>query len=82
MMSGEKSAHLKLLDTVASMTSHEILDFRLADAAQERAIYLTERNKAGILSTVEAAELEEMLELDLMVSALLAKALKTLKQSE
>jgi hypothetical protein len=57
----------------------EILAFHVPDTLQERADELTERNKQGILSSEEAAELERMLEFDDLVSLLKARALKTLK---
>lgn len=38
----------------------EILQFRPSDAAQQRASYLLERNRAGELTDDEAAELEQL----------------------
>jgi hypothetical protein len=61
---------------VEKATPQQILDYRLSEASQRRAVYLTERRKAGTLTSDEALELEQMLELDLLLSALKAKALK------
>jgi hypothetical protein len=59
---------------VEKATPQEILAFKVSEEAQRRAEELTERNKAGTLTPEEAAELEQMLELNLLVAALKAKA--------
>jgi hypothetical protein len=71
----------ELLDfLVEKANPQELLAFRPSAAAQARADELTEKNKAGILTPQERAELEQMLELDLFVTALKARAAKALKQ--
>lgn len=59
---------------VEKATPEEILAFRLSETAQERAEYLTERNKAGVLTPEEKVELDQMFEFDQLVSLLKAKA--------
>lgn len=54
----------------------ELLAFRPSEAAQQRADELTEKNKSGELSASERAELEQMLEFDLFVTALKARVAK------
>lgn len=72
----------ELLDyLVCKTTPQEILAFRPSQTAQERADYLTERNKSGMLSADEAAELQQLLELDALVSTLKARALAALSAS-
>ena len=63
---------------IQKATPEEILAFRLSDAAQERAEYLTERNKSGVLTAEEAIELEQLLEFDQLASLLKAKALQAM----
>jgi hypothetical protein len=60
---------------VEKVTPAEILAFRASKAAQERANELTERNKDGTITSAEIAELEQLLELDLLLAVLKAKAL-------
>jgi hypothetical protein len=62
-------------------TPEQILAFHASEAAQRRVDELTERNKAGKLTDEEAAELEQMLQFNRMVSRLKAKALKALHHS-
>lgn len=65
---------------VQKATPQEILAFRVSDEEQQRAQELTERNKAGLLSPSEDEELAQMLEFDLLLSALKAKALKAISR--
>lgn len=62
-------------------TPEQILAFGASEEAQRRADELTERNKAGTLTPEEAAELEQMLRFNRIVSRLKAKAMKALSQS-
>lgn len=62
-------------------TPEAILAFTVSDAAQERATELLERNNAGTLTPDEAAELEQMLHADRLVSVLKARALSSLRKS-
>lgn len=57
-------------------TAEEILAFRASKVAQQRADELTERNKAGMLTAEESAELEQMLHFNRLVSMLKARAIK------
>ena len=71
----------KFLDfLVEKATPEEILALRPSDEAQQRAEELTERNKAGVLTSEEAVELQQMIEFDEWVSLLKAKAAKALKK--
>ena len=63
---------------VQKATPQEILAFRLSESAQERAEYLTERNKAGVLTSEEKFELDQWIEFDQLVSLLKAKAVQAL----
>jgi hypothetical protein len=66
---------------VEKATPQQILAFQVSEAAQQRAEELTARNKAGTLTPEETDELNQMMEFNLLVSALKAKALTALKQS-
>ncbi len=71
-----------LLDFLArSITPEEMLAYRPSDLAQQRAEELLEKNSAGILTPAENAELQQMLQVDRMVSVLKARALESLSQS-
>lgn len=71
-----------LLDFLArSITPEEMLAYRPSDLAQQRAEELLEKNSAGILTSAENAELQQMLQVDRMVSVLKARALESLSQS-
>jgi hypothetical protein len=61
---------------VEKATPQELLAFQPSEAAQQRADELTEKNKSGELSASERAELEQMLEFDLFVTALKARVAK------
>lgn len=63
---------------VQKATPEEILAFRLSKTAQERAEYLTEQNKAGVLTPEEKVELDQLIEFDQLVSLLKAKAVQAL----
>lgn len=70
----------ELLDFLVEKASpQELLTFSVSEDAQKRADELTEKNKAGSLTAQEQAELEQMLEFDLFVTALKARAIKALK---
>ena len=71
----------ELLDfLVEAATPKQLLAFQISEFAQQRADELTEKNKAGDLTAQERAELEQMLEFDLLVTALKAKAIRALRQ--
>lgn len=71
----------ELLDfLVKAATPQQLLAFQISENAQRRADELTEKNKIGDLNAQERAELEQMLEFDLLVTALKAKAVRALKQ--
>lgn len=73
-------AYDEFLDYLVTKASpRDILDFRPSESAQERANYLTEKNKANTLTPDEKAELEQLMEYDSLVSVLKAKALASLK---
>lgn len=66
---------------VEKATPQELIAYKPSDEAQRRAVYLTERNKADALTPEESAELAQMMEFDLLVSALKARAFKSLKST-
>ncbi len=65
---------------VTKMTPQEILAFKVSEKTQMRVDELTERNKADKLVSDEALELEQILEFDLLISVLKAKAAKGLNK--
>lgn len=76
------SAYDELLDYLIRIASpKDILAFKVTDEAQAHAEYLTEQNKSGELTPEERNELNQLLELDSLVSALKAKALAALNKS-
>jgi len=71
-----------LLDfLVEKATPAEILAFAPSEAAQERAEELLEKNNAGTLTTEEYGELQQMLQVDWLVSVLKARALESLSET-
>ena len=69
-----------LLDfLVKKATPQEILAFELTPQQLSRAEELNEKSKLGHLSEVEAYELEKMMEVELLIGALRARALVTSK---
>jgi hypothetical protein len=60
------------------VTPEAILAFTVSEAAQERADELLERNNEGTLTAEEAAELDQMLQADRLVSVLKARAISRL----
>jgi hypothetical protein len=66
---------------VEKATPQEILTFQISDEARLRAADLLERSSAGTLTLEEAAELEQMQQLDRLVAALKAKALEAMALS-
>lgn len=63
---------------VEKATPQEILAFKPSEEEQARADELAEKNKEGTLTSDEAHELREMLELDAFVAALKLRALEIL----
>ncbi|MBL8156193.1 MAG: hypothetical protein JNM70_18585 [Anaerolineae bacterium] len=61
---------------IAKINPQDILAFKPSDAAQERAELLLERSNSGTLTPEEAAELQQMLQVDRLVSVLKARALE------
>ncbi len=71
-----------LLDyLIEKATPAEILAFQPSRQAQERADVLLERSSEGVLTPEEHAELEQMLQVDRLVSVLKARSLAALKKS-
>lgn len=58
----------------------EILAFKASDKEQARLEELTEKNKAGTLTTDEATELEQMLDFNRLMTLLKTRAYVALKQ--
>lgn len=66
---------------VEKMTPEEILAFQVSDDEQEYAQTLVDHGNAGVLTAEEKSHLDQMVEFDLLVGVLKAKALKALKDS-
>jgi hypothetical protein len=64
---------------IEKASPQEILAFTPSLDAQERAIELLERSNAGLLTPDEMAELEQMRQVDRLVSMLKARALEKAK---
>lgn len=65
---------------IEKISPEEILAYQASESEQARADELTEKNKSGTLTSAEQAELTQMLELDLLVSLLKARALVALNK--
>ena len=71
----------KFLDEiVARMTPEEILAFQLSEDEQDRIDDLLDRNNEGDLNTAEKGELQQIVELERIMSLLKAKAAYSLSQ--
>lgn len=71
-----------LLDfLIEKATPQEILAFKASRIAEERAEELLEKNSAGTLTPEETVELQQMLEVDRLVSVLKARALEAVSHS-
>jgi len=71
----------KFLDeVVAKMTPEEILAFQLSEAEQDRIDDLLDRNNEGDLDSAEKGELQQIVELERIMSLLKAKAAYSLSQ--
>lgn len=66
---------------VEKATPQEILGFTLPQPEQDRAIFLLDKQDESSLSPDEKIELEQMRQVDLLVSGLKAKALAALQKS-
>ena len=76
-------AYEEFLDYLVRVASpEEIMAFKFSPAAQTRIEILTERNKSDQLSEAEREELDQLIEVDGVVSLLKAKAAKNLKAHE
>lgn len=72
-----------LLDfLVKKATPKEILAFELSPQELQQAEELSEKSKAGRLSEEEAYQLEKMLQAELLIGALRARALVMLKNND
>lgn len=73
-------AYQELIDYLAEKTSpEEILAFRVSATLQQRMNELSDKNKAGSITAEEKLELEQLLEFDLMMMSLKARALRARK---
>ncbi len=66
---------------IEKASPQEILAFKPSLESQERAIELLERNNAGTLTPDEIAELEQMRQVDRLVSVLKARALEAINRT-
>lgn len=67
---------------MTKMTPEEILAYKVSDNAQAQVDELTDKNKSGILSESEEAELQQLMELELTFSILKAKAVVALQKDK
>ena len=65
---------------IEKATPSEILAFQVSAKAQERADLLLDRSTEGILTPDERIELDQMLQMDRLVSVLKVRALAALKK--
>jgi ADP-heptose:LPS heptosyltransferase len=65
---------------IEKATPQEILAYNASLAEQERADELTEKHKTGILTADEHEELKQMMEVDLLVGLLKARAAVALRK--
>lgn len=65
---------------IEKATPQEILAYEVSEAEQERADELTEKNKTAALTPEEHEELKQMMEVDLLVGLLKARAKAALQQ--
>jgi hypothetical protein len=64
---------------VEKATPQEILAYKVPDSVNARTIELLERRDEGNLTASEAEELEQIRQMDLMLQALYARALRALR---
>jgi hypothetical protein len=69
-----QETYYEILDLFARTSPAEVLTFRPSIAAQNRVVYLMERNESGELTDVEAAELERFGELEHLMQLVKARA--------
>jgi hypothetical protein len=67
---------------IEKATPEEILAYQISDAEKERAEYLLDQNNEGELTPEERAELQQMLQLNRLISLLKAKAAYIRSQSK
>jgi hypothetical protein len=76
----EKTVKEVVTDFLGSAPSlEELAAYRLPDELQERAHQLSEKNRAGTLSTEERAEMEDFRQIDHLLVLIKAKARLKLK---
>ena len=74
-------AYNNLLDYLVTISDpHRLLAFELTPEQLQRAEELTDKNKMGRLSPDEAAELDQMMEVEMLIAGLRARALANLKK--
>lgn len=74
-------AYTEFLDYLLTKLSPEdILAYKVSESAQIRADELTEHNKSGTLSANDEAELQQLMELELLFSVLKVRAITSKKQ--
>jgi len=67
---------------VEKATPQEILAYEIPESAKERTIELLDKQDEGTLTPEEAEELEQIAQMDLLLTALHAKALRALRPGE
>jgi len=64
------------------LSPEDILSFKASPKAQERADELMDRNNSGEITKEERGELDRMVEIDLMISVLKARAVAMQKEHD
>ena len=76
------SAFSDFLDKVVErMTPQEILAFQFSEEDQENIRNWVERNNAGTITSEELARLQQILQIERMMTVLKAKAFRALRKS-
>ena len=67
---------------VEKASPQDILAYEIPEAARARTLELLEKQDEGTLSAEETEELEQIVQMDLLLQALHAKALRALRAGE
>ena len=67
---------------IEKATPQELLAYQIPEAAQARSVELLDKQDEGALTLEEAEELEQIRQMDLLLMALHAKALRAVRTGE
>lgn len=63
----------------AAPTLEEIIAYKLPEALEQRALYLLDQNRQGMMSSDERDEMQEFMDVDHLMTVLKAKARRRMK---